>query len=215
MKKSIRVKFGKLNKALLFTSCALLVITAIFSVFAYIRGIEFNYELLAYLIAAFCLLPIIIALVYENKATEPRNALVTVMLTISCLFGIMSFAVTVVDYNRLGDSGALPSAQVSENNETQSYVHGACIPADTLTAVFTDMNATIMAETNFEAMRVTAQSIVDGVGDDIIELHRAGIYTWPAKVRFEIVGTHSVEICAYTQDGQCITDVLTVQYPFS
>ena len=85
MKKSIRVKFGKLNKALLFTSCALLVITAIFSVFAYIRGIEFNYELLAYLIAAFCLLPIIIALVYENKAAEPRNALVTAMLTISCL----------------------------------------------------------------------------------------------------------------------------------
>ena len=140
---------------------------------------------------------------------------VFIVILISFVVGCMTVKVCISGDNLLPTNSTDQSTQETETELPELSIRSSCIPSDTLTAIFTDMNATIEVETNFEAARVTAQSVVDGVADDVIELSQTGTYSWSAKVRFEVAGTHNIEICVYLDNGECVTDVLTVEYPFA
>ena len=109
-------------------------------------------------------------------------------------------------------------SQVSSTNfasKDSTEIHAYCVPADDLTAAISDMNATIFVEVP-DAVRVTIQSTVNEKADDLIELTQddSNNRIWSAKVRFEIVGTHSIQILAYTEDEKVYQNFLTVKYPF-
>ena len=146
---------------------------------------------------------------------KPRQVAVSFVILISFVFGCMTIDVCISSDNLLPKNSTDQPTQETETELSELSIRSSCIPSDTLTAIFTDMNATIEVETNFEAARVTAQSVVDGVADDVIELSQTGTYSWSAKVRFEVAGTHNIEICVYLDNGECVTDVLTVEYPFA
>ena len=157
----------------------------------------------------------------SNKAIKnfdkKRNILVVIFALMSCLLAIAASLIIIHDWQLQENSTVQQGIEVEDPSDADNSlsVRSSCIPSDTLTAIFTDMNATIEVETNFEAARVTAQSVVDGVADDVIELSQTGTYSWSAKVRFEVAGTHNIEICVYLDNGECVTDVLTVEYPFA
>ncbi len=146
---------------------------------------------------------------------KPRQVAVSFVILISFVLGCMTIDVCISSDNLLPTNSTDQPTQETETELSELSIRSSCIPSDTLTAIFTDMNATIEVETNFEAARVTAQSVVDGVADDVIELSQTGTYSWSAKVRFEVAGTHNIEICVYLDNGECVTDVLTVEYPFT
>ena len=153
-----------------------------------------------------------IPLIWDKK---PQQVAVFAVIFISFAFGCMTISVCITGDNVPSTDSISPPTQETETELSELSIRSSCIPSDTLTAIFTDMNATIMVETNFEAARVTAQSVVDEVADDVIGLSQIGIYSWSAKVRFEVAGTHNIEICAYLDNGECVKDVLTVEYPFT
>lgn len=183
------------------------------AVAAHLKGINLSFGILSFIFA-------IASFISSNEAIKnfdkKRSIFVVIFTFMSCLFAIAASIIIIRDWQLQENSTVQQEIEVEDpsNIGNSLAVHSSCIPSDTLTAIFTDMNATIMVETNYEATRVTAQSVVDGVADDVIELSQTGTYSWSAKVRFEVAGTHNIEICVYLDNGECVTDVLTVEYPF-
>ena len=209
--------FSKLHTGCWLSAILLWIITGGVAIFTYLKGADSRYDLIGFLFAVGG--PVLEWLSYAlgNKHKQLRNIFAIFIAIASCLFAIASSIIMIRDWQLQENSTVQQEIEVEDpsNADNSLSVRSSCIPSDTLTAIFTDMNATIEVETNFEAARVTAQSVVDGVADDVIELSQTGTYSWSAKVRFEVAGTHNIEICVYLDNGECVTDVLTVEYPFA
>lgn len=205
---------SKLYVCFTVSSTILWFISGGMAVAAYLKGINLSFGILSFILA-------IASFMSSNKAIKnfdkKRNILVVIFALMSCLLAIAASLIIIHDWQLQENSTVQQGIEVEDPSDADNSlsVRSSCIPSDTLTAIFTDMNATIEVETNFEAARVTAQSVVDGVADDVIELSQTGTYSWSAKVRFEVAGTHNIEICVYLDNGECVTDVLTVEYPFT
>ena len=213
-------RFNKCFLCFLLASIVAWLFCAAAAACAHLNEITLNYDLFGFLFSMplgliFELISIINNL--NNKWKKALSGFAVILAVAAFSIALLSLAIIAQDWKLQENSTVQQEIEVedSSNADNSLSVRSSCIPSDTLTAIFTDMNATIEVETNFEAARVTAQSVVDGVADDVIELSQTGTYSWSAKVRFEVAGTHNIEICVYLDNGECVTDVLTVEYPFA
>lgn len=213
LKEKIAQQFNILNRCLLILTLVTWLIVAVIVALGW-ETIQLNVtgQLISILGVILELAVFVAPLIMDKK---PWQAAVSIVILISFVVGCMTIDVCIAGDDLPPSDHIAPPTQETETELSELSIRSSCIPSDTLTAIFTDMNATIEVETNFEAARVTAQSVVDGVADDVIELSQTGTYSWSAKVRFEVAGTHNIEICVYLDNGECVTDVLTVEYPFT
>lgn len=202
-----KITFPILKSNLLVRISLFVWFLAILIVFvASLNGYRIEYDFLGFLLTVLGLLTTIIGTFQSASSVKRRFS--SVLLITSIVFGCMILISLMWSIQ----------SQVSSTNfasKDSTEIHAYCVPADDLTAAISDMNATIFVEVP-DAVRVTIQSTVNEKADDLIELTQddSNNRIWSAKVRFEIVGTHSIQILAYTEDEKVYQNFLTVKYPF-
>lgn len=202
-----KINFPVLKSNLLVRISLFVWFLAIFIVFvSSLNGYRIEYDFLGFLLTVLGLLTTIIGTFQSTSSV--KRCFPSVLLIASIVFGCMILISLVWSIQ----------SQLSSTNfgpEDSAEIHAYCVPADDLTAEFSDMNATIFVEVP-DAVRVTIQSTVNEKPDDLIELTQdeSNNHIWSAKVRFEIVGTHSIQILAYMEDEKVYQNFLTVKYPF-
>lgn len=178
------------------------------------NGYAVSFDLGEHLITIIMMLVAILSLSIISKHSPIWKYVSIFLLFVCFLFGCITIGAQVHFILVPPNDNSSHGSEIAADEEAPQ-IHGYCVPADAWTAAFTDMNATLYAEVPFQAVRVTAQSTVNGHTDDLIELQQTGSDTWSVKVRFEIAGTHQIELIAYPQSGDPIYGEIAVDYPFS